>query len=219
MVLVITLPSQQAPASQALLACSSERPAAPRMSCNVCLDMRCMLDVVHPMQVIFDDAFWTGIDVVINALDNVTARLYVDSRCVYFGRPLLESGTLGAKANTQVVVPNVTENYGALHRFTTRWLPTPTCMRCAYVLVPTVAMLKRQLPIVHTLFISAGASRDPPEKQAPMCTLHSFPHNIDHCLTFARSEFEGLLEKPPAEANAFLSDPTKCVLLRLLPKA
>jgi Ubiquitin-activating enzyme active site len=46
-----------------------------------------------------------------------------------------------------------------------------------------------------------------------MCTLHSFPHNIDHCLTFARSEFEGLLEKSPAEANAFLLDPVKCVSL------
>ena len=45
-----------------------------------------------------------------------------------------------------------------------------------------------------------------------MCTLHSFPHNIDHCLTFARSEFEGLLEKSPAEANAFLLDPVKWVL-------
>ena len=56
----------------------------------------------------------------------------------------------------------------------------------------------------------AGASRDPPEKQAPMCTLHSFPHTIDHCLTFARSEFEGLLEHSPAEANAFLLDPEKC---------
>lgn len=55
----------------------------------------------------------------------------------------------------------------------------------------------------------AGASRDPPEKQAPMCTVHSFPHNIDHCLTFARSEFEGLLEKSPSEANAFLTDPAK----------
>lgn len=41
-----------------------------------------------------------------------------------------------------------------------------------------------------------------------MCTVHSFPHNIDHCLTFARSEFEGHLEKAPAEANAFLLQPT-----------
>ena len=40
-----------------------------------------------------------------------------------------------------------------------------------------------------------------------MCTVHSFPHNIDHCLTWPRSEFEGLLEKTPAEANSFLMKP------------
>ena len=79
-----------------------------------CASVFADLEVVSHVQAVFDDAFWSGLDVVINALDNVTARLYVDSRCVYFGRPLLESGTLGAKANTQVVVPSTTENYGAL---------------------------------------------------------------------------------------------------------
>lgn len=44
-----------------------------------------------------------------------------------------------------------------------------------------------------------------------MCTVHSFPHNIDHCLTFARSEFEGMFEKAPTEANAYLADPEKYV--------
>ncbi|KAM7496414.1 hypothetical protein LguiA_020828 [Lonicera macranthoides] len=112
---------------------------------------------------VFDDRFWENLSVIVNALDNVNARLYVDQRCLYFQKPLLESGTLGAKCNTQMVIPHLTENY--------------------------------------------GASRDPPEKQAPMCTVHSFPHNIDHCLTWARSEFEGLLEKTPAEANAYLSNP------------
>lgn len=34
-------------------------------------------------------------------------------RCVYYCKPLLESGTLGAKCNTQMVVPRLTENYGA----------------------------------------------------------------------------------------------------------
>jgi len=42
-----------------------------------------------------------------------------------------------------------------------------------------------------------------------MCTVHSFPHNIDHCLTWARSEFEGMLDKAPAEANAYLAEPEK----------
>ncbi|CAK8537841.1 unnamed protein product [Lathyrus sativus] len=114
---------------------------------------------------VFHDTFWENLSVVVNALDNVNARLYVDQRCLYFQKPLLESGTLGAKCNTQMVIPHLTENY--------------------------------------------GASRDPPEKQAPMCTVHSFPHNIDHCLTWARSEFEGLLEKTPAEVNAYLSNPNE----------
>jgi ubiquitin-activating enzyme E1 len=59
----------------------------------------------------FNDAFWNGLDVVVNALDNVKARQYVDGRVVFYGKPLLESGTLGTKANTQVVVPGLTESY------------------------------------------------------------------------------------------------------------
>ena len=50
----------------------------------------------------FDEDFWESLDCVVNALDNVEARLYVDSKCVDFARPLLESGTLGTKGNTQV---------------------------------------------------------------------------------------------------------------------
>ncbi|KAG5185600.1 hypothetical protein JKP88DRAFT_268262 [Tribonema minus] len=61
----------------------------------------------------FGDAFWERLDVAINALDNVEARLYVDARAVRAARPLLESGTLGARGNTQVVLPGLSESYGA----------------------------------------------------------------------------------------------------------
>ncbi|KAG7949413.1 hypothetical protein I3843_13G061600 [Carya illinoinensis] len=140
--------------------------AAAAASINPNLKIETLQNRIGPdTENVFDDTFWENLSVVINALDNVNARLYVDQRCLYFQKPLLESGTLGAKCNTQMVIPHLTENY--------------------------------------------GASRDPPEKQAPMCTLHSFPHNIDHCLTWARSEFEGLLEKTPAEVNAYLSNPSE----------
>lgn len=59
----------------------------------------------------FNDAFWEQLDVVTNALDNLKARSYVDGRCIFYGKPLLESGTLGTKANTQVVIPRLTECY------------------------------------------------------------------------------------------------------------
>ena len=62
---------------------------------------------------VYNFAFWSGLDAVCTALDNVQARLYVDAQCVYFKKPLLESGTLGTKGNTQVVVPRMTESYGS----------------------------------------------------------------------------------------------------------
>ena len=48
---------------------------------------------------------------IVNALDNVQARKYVDTRCTFYGKPLLESGTLGVKANVQPIIPHITQCY------------------------------------------------------------------------------------------------------------
>jgi len=37
----------------------------------------------------------------------------MDQRCVFYRKPLLESGTLGTKGNTQVVIPDLTESYAS----------------------------------------------------------------------------------------------------------
>jgi molybdopterin/thiamine biosynthesis adenylyltransferase len=60
----------------------------------------------------FSNEFLKQRTVVINALDNVQARRYVDSRCVKNRRPLLDSGTLGPKGHVQVILPHRTESYG-----------------------------------------------------------------------------------------------------------
>uniref|UniRef100_A0A7S3AS77 E1 ubiquitin-activating enzyme n=1 Tax=Haptolina ericina TaxID=156174 RepID=A0A7S3AS77_9EUKA len=134
--------------------------AATRM--NPALNAVALQDRVSPgTENVFNTAFWQSLDLVVNALDNVKARLYVDSRCVFFSKPLLESGTLGTKCNTQMVIPHMTENY--------------------------------------------GASRDPPEKEAPQCAVHNFPHNIDQCLVLAHSEFVGNFDTTPVDALEFLA--------------
>ena len=51
---------------------------------------------------------------ITNALDNVEARRYVDSRCVENKVPLLESGTLSSKGHVQVIIPYKTETYGSM---------------------------------------------------------------------------------------------------------
>ena len=59
----------------------------------------------------FDDAFWESLGVCWNALDNVQARQYTDERCLFYSKPLLESGTLGTKCNHEVVLPYRTSTY------------------------------------------------------------------------------------------------------------
>lgn len=110
---------------------------------------------------LFGDDFYDKLSGVCTALDNVEARLYVDQRCVFYRLPMLESGTLGTKGNTQIVVPHLTENY--------------------------------------------GATRDPPEKSIPVCTLKNFPNQIQHTLQWARDWFEGEFKQSAEEVNNYLS--------------
>ena len=115
---------------------------------------------------LFGDDFYDKLSGVCTALDNVEARLYVDQRCLFYRLPMLESGTLGTKGNTQIVVPHLTENY--------------------------------------------GATRDPPEKSIPVCTLKNFPNQIQHTLQWARDWFEGAFKQSAEEVNAYLStNPTQ----------
>ena len=53
----------------------------------------------------FNDEFWLGLDGTWNALDNVQARRYVDSKCLLYRKPLIESGTTGTMANAEVYIP------------------------------------------------------------------------------------------------------------------
>lgn len=152
----------------------SESAAREALKMNPHLNVRALQNRVNvENEVIFNDSFWNGLNFVTNAVDNVHARLYVDGRCVWYEKPLLESGTLGTKANTQVVLPHKTQSY--------------------------------------------GDSQDPPEESIPMCTLKNFPHAIEHCIEWARDEFEGTFADGPQELNKYLEDPIR--YLATLPSA
>jgi len=59
----------------------------------------------------FHQGFWNSLTGVWNALDNVHARKYTDSKCLLHGLPLMESGTQGTKANSEVILPHKTKSY------------------------------------------------------------------------------------------------------------
>jgi len=90
----------------------SEAAAARALAMNPALNIDAKQDLVAPTTAhIFDTDFWNGLDLVCNALDNMKARLYVDGQCIFYEKPLLESGTMGTGANVDIVVPHMTRSY------------------------------------------------------------------------------------------------------------
>jgi len=165
---------------------------------------------------VFDDAFWEPLSGVCNALDNVQARLYVDQRCVYYSKSLLESGTLGAKGNVQVVVPQLTESYGSSRDPPEKSIPVCTLKNFPNQIEHTIqwardvfeGFFKQSAEDANSYlsqpdFLSA-LERQPgvrkPTLEALRANLSSErPISLEQCIVWARLRFEELFHNSIAQ--------------------
>jgi ubiquitin-activating enzyme E1 len=83
---------------------------------------------------VYNKNFFDKITCTMTALDNIQARLFVDSLCVDNCCPLIDSGTLGTKGNTQVVYPFVTESYGSMQDPPEQTIPMCTLKNFPYLI-------------------------------------------------------------------------------------
>ncbi|KAJ5159769.1 Ubiquitin-activating enzyme [Penicillium canariense] len=156
---------------------------------------------------IFNEEFWNGLDGVTNALDNVDARTYVDRRCVFFRKPLLESGTLGTKGNTQVILPFITESYSSSQDPPEKSFPMCTLKSFPNRIEHTIAWARDLFqtyfvgpPESVNMYLSQPDYIDQTLKQAgnekqTLEHLRDFlvtekPLTFDDCIVWARQQFE-----------------------------
>ena len=156
---------------------------------------------------VYGDAFFEKLDGVTNALDNVNARQYVDRRCVYYQKPLLESGTLGTKANTQVVVPNLTESYSSSQDPPEKSIPVCTLKNFPNQIEHTIQWAREQfdelflkpaenvnLYLTQPDFIASLGASDAGAKQqleqVKEYLVEGRPQTFDACIAWARLKFE-----------------------------
>lgn len=156
---------------------------------------------------IFNENFWNQLDGVTNALDNVDARQYVDRRCVFFRKPLIDSGTLGTKGNTQVVLPMMTESYSSSRDPPEQSFPQCTLRSFPNKIDHTIAWAKEKFhnyfvgpPETVNLYITQPNYIQQTLKQAgnEIPTLESIrdylvtekSESLDDCLVWARKQFE-----------------------------
>ncbi|KAF8421221.1 hypothetical protein EV426DRAFT_219385 [Tirmania nivea] len=156
---------------------------------------------------VFNEDFWEELDFVTNALDNVEARTYVDRRCVFFRKPLLESGTLGTKGNTQVVLPHVTESYSSSQDPPEQSFPMCTLRSFPNKIEHTIAWARElfdgyfvkpaenvNLYLSQPNFIESTLKQVGNQKQVlemiQSYLVISKPLTFEECIIWARLEFE-----------------------------
>lgn len=156
---------------------------------------------------VYGDEFFERLDGVTNALDNVNARQYMDRRCVYYQKPLLESGTLGTKANTQVVVPNLTESYSSSQDPPEKSIPVCTLKNFPNQIEHTIQWAREQfdelflkpaenvnLYLTQPDFVASLGTSDAGAKQqleqVKEYLVDARPQTFDACIAWARLKFE-----------------------------
>lgn len=156
---------------------------------------------------VYNENFWEELDGVTNALDNVDARQYVDRRCVFFRKPLVDSGTLGTKGNTQVVLPFLTESYSSSQDPPEQSFPQCTLRSFPNKIEHTIAWAKEKFhqyfvgpPETVNLYLSQPSYIEQTLKQSgnELPTLESIrdflvtekPLSFDDCIVWARQQFE-----------------------------
>jgi len=189
---------------------------------------------------IYNDTFFENLDGVANALDNVDARIYMDRRCVFYKKPLLESGTLGTKGNTQIVIPNLTESYSTSQDPPEKSIPICTLKNFPNAIEHTLQWardlfegLYKQAPenvkqfLEDPTFIDR-ANRLPGSQPLDImdnvkASVLERPKNFDECIKWARIHFEDqftnqikqlLFNFPPDQTTSsgqpFWSGPKRC---------
>jgi ubiquitin-activating enzyme E1 len=79
------------------------------------INIKAFTEKVDNDNIIFTDNIFNdnNLTCVLNALDNITARKFMDNQCFKYNIPLFECGTNGTKGNVQPIIPFITETYSA----------------------------------------------------------------------------------------------------------
>ncbi|XP_057700009.1 ubiquitin-like modifier-activating enzyme 6 [Corythoichthys intestinalis] len=157
---------------------------------------------------IYSDSFYSRLNLVVTALDNVEARRYVDSRCVSNQRALLDSGTMGTKGHTEIIVPNLTESYNSHRDPPEEEIPFCTLKSFPSVIEHTIQWARDKFenafalkPSMYNNFwqthisaefvlqrMQAGESLEGSFEVIKL--LNRRPHCWEQCVTLARLKFE-----------------------------
>lgn len=163
---------------------------------NPLVKVEAMTDKMCPeTETKYDKKFYDSLTGVANALDNVAARVYVDHRCVTFKKSLLESGTLGTKCNTQVIIPHVTESYGSMRDPEEQSIPVCTIKMFPNNISHCIQYAKELFNDQFVEIYNTDKKADENHDERLVKIYNRIPVDWDMCVALARQEFDLQFDK------------------------
>ena len=92
--------------SKSLIACEQIKKINPEFNCE-----GLQIEVREETENIFNEKFYINQEFVLIAVDNVKARIYINNQCTLHRIKLIECGTEGEQASSQLIIPFVSEEY------------------------------------------------------------------------------------------------------------
>ena len=92
--------------SKSFVACEEAKKINPEFNCE-----NLQIEVKEENEDIFNEDFYKKQDFVLIAVDNIKSRNYINNQCIYNKIKLIECGTLGENASSQLIIPFVSEEY------------------------------------------------------------------------------------------------------------
>lgn len=107
--------------NKAIVCCEEVKNINPKIKC-IALDKLVNIS----SEDIFTEDFWSNIDITVLAVDNVSARQYIDKKCSAYNIKLIEAGTQGVNASSSLIIPNMTGCYNDIKRSAKKEIPQCT---------------------------------------------------------------------------------------------
>ncbi|KAM9133046.1 ubiquitin-like modifier-activating enzyme 7 isoform 2-T3 [Pangshura tecta] len=154
-------------------------------------------------ETLYGDDFFMALDGVTNALDSMQARAYVDSLCIRYLKPLLDSGTEGTKGHVQVVVPHLTQPFGSPLDLTESAVPLCTLRHFPSTIEHTLQWARDEFDGLFKVpaenvnkFLEDPAflevQRTTQDLEGVRSSLQEKPHSWQDCVRWARQRWESL---------------------------
>lgn len=159
----------------------------------------------------FSTSYFQGLDGVMSCVDSSAARLYLDTRCVFARKPMIDGGKHGTKGSVQVFVPYESEMYAST-RDPPEHKEYPICTVRNFPYAPEhtfqwamdmFGLLFAQRARDVNLYLGDRGYGDQMRKQLPSAVLPALaelkdallthrPLGFEACIEWARLQFEEL---------------------------